>query len=271
MADPARPRPITFTAENMRMTYGSFYPVWGLPPTGPQRHGRRQILRVLCVSVAAYAMGRSCKNADMKNAMCAMLCGAALFAAACSGQTTTTTTATKGTPASGPTLAQLPDVDMTAVLAHTRTLSSDEFEGRAPGTPGERRTVDYLVSEFTKAGLKPGNTDGTFIQKVPLVGITPVPAPLVFKKGARQQTLKWNDDVVAWTKHVADSASLDASELVFVGYGVVAPEYNWDDYKGMDVKGKTLVMLGNDPAVPDPSNPNQLDPKTFGGKAMTYY
>ena len=76
---------------------------------------------------------------------------------------------------------------------------------------------------------------------------------------------------MAWTKHVADSASLDDSELVFVGYGVVAPEYNWDDYKGVDVKGKTLVMLVNDPPVPDPANPAELDPKTFGGKAMTYY
>jgi Zn-dependent M28 family amino/carboxypeptidase len=77
--------------------------------------------------------------------------------------------------------------------------------------------------------------------------------------------------VVAWTKHVAEGASIENSDLVFVGYGVVAPEYNWDDYKGLDVKGKTLVMLINDPAVPDPANPNELDPKMFGGKAMTYY
>jgi Zn-dependent M28 family amino/carboxypeptidase len=209
----------------------------------------------------------------MKNAMRAILCGAALYAAACSSQTPppAVTSATSATGASGPTLAQLPDVDMTAVLAHTRTLSSDEFEGRAPGSDGERRTVDYLVSEFTKAGLKPGNTDGTFIQKVPLVGITPTPAPLVFRQGERQQTLKWKDDVVAWTKHVSDIASLEASELVFVGYGVVAPEYQWDDYKGVDVKGKTLVMLVNDPPVPDPTKPDALDVKTFGGKAMTYY
>src|SRR6476660_9716977 len=120
-------------------------------------------------------------------------------------------------------------------------------------------------------GLKPGNTDGSYAQKVPLVGITPSPAPLVLQKGNRTLTLKWKDDVVAWTKHVADSASLDRSELVFVGYGVVAPEYNWDDYKGVDVKGKTLVMLVGDPPVPDPANPSALDPKTFGGKAMTYY
>ena len=96
-------------------------------------------------------------------------------------------------------------------------------------------------------------------------------APLVLKRGTTERRLKWKDDVVAWTKHVADSASLDRSELVFVGYGVVAPEYNWDDYKGVDVTGKTIVMLINDPPVPDPANPSELDPKTFGGKAMTYY
>jgi Zn-dependent M28 family amino/carboxypeptidase len=173
---------------------------------------------------------------------------------------------------SGPVaMAQLPDVDTAAVLAHTKVLSSDAFEGRAPGTKGEELTVNYLVDQFKQIGLKPGNTDGTYIQKVPLVGITPTPAPLMFTKGKEQLTLKWKDDVVAWTKHVADVASLDKSELVFVGYGVVAPEYNWDDYKGVDVKGKTLVMLVGDPPVPDPANPSALDPKMFGGNAMTYY
>jgi Zn-dependent M28 family amino/carboxypeptidase len=168
-------------------------------------------------------------------------------------------------------IGQLPPIDADAILARTRTLSSDEFEGRGPGTRGEDLTVQYLVDEFTKLGLKPGNTDGTYIQKVPLVGITPDGAPLVFRKGAQQQTLKWHDDVVAWTKHVAPSASIENSELVFVGYGVVAPEFDWDDYKGVDVTGKTLVMLVNDPPVPDPSNADTLDAKTFGGKAMTYY
>ncbi|MBI3401594.1 MAG: M28 family peptidase [Acidobacteria bacterium] len=176
-----------------------------------------------------------------------------------------------------PTLGQLPSPDMDALLAHVKKLSSDEFEGRGPGTKGEELSVSYLIDEFKKVGLKPGNTDGTYVQKVPLVGITPAPAPLVFKKGGATQTfqtfqtLKWKDDVVAWTKHVAESASLENSELVFVGYGIVAPEFNWDDYKGVDVKGKTIVMLVNDPPVPDPANPKELDPKTFGGKAMTYY
>jgi len=182
------------------------------------------------------------------------------------------------TPDAGPSvpgghvaIGQLPDIDMSAVLAHTKALSSDEFEGRLPGTKGEQLTVAYLVDQFKKAGLKPGNADGTYIQKVPLVGITPDPAPLIVKKGSQEQTAKWIDDVVAWTRHVAPTASIADSELVFVGYGVVAPEFNWDDYKGLDVKGKTLVMLVSDPPVPDPSNPSELDPKVFGGKAMTYY
>ena len=158
----------------------------------------------------------------------------------------------------------MPTVDGSAILAHVKILASDEFEGRAPGTKGEDLTVKYLVDEFQKLRLKPGNTDGTFIQKVPLVGITPDPATaLTFKKGAQAETLKFKDDFVAWTKHVADSASLDDSELVFVGYGVEAPEFKWDDYKGVDVKGKTIVVLINDPPL--------ADSKLFGGKAMTYY
>lgn len=168
-------------------------------------------------------------------------------------------------------IGQLPDPDMAAVLAHTKVLSSDEFEGRAPGSKGEERTVAYLIEQFKKAGLKPGNTDGTYVQKVPLVGITAAPAPLVFSKGGQKRTLAFKDDVVAWTKHVAESAGITNSDMVFVGYGVVAPEFEWDDFKGVDVKGKTIVMLVNDPPVASPANPDELDPTVFGGKAMTYY
>jgi len=169
------------------------------------------------------------------------------------------------------TIGDLPEPDIDAVLAHTKTLSSDEFQGRSPGTKGEELTVAYIADQFRKLGLKPGNTDGTFVQKVPLVGITPAPAPLILRKGGQEQRLAWKDDVVAWTKHVAPSAAIDNSDVVFVGYGVVAPEYDWDDYKGLDVTGKTLVMLVNDPPVQDPDNPGALDPKVFGGRAMTYY
>src|SRR5262245_1952011 len=181
-------------------------------------------------------------------------------------------------PAPGPTptvqrtpIGELPAIDVDAVLAHTKALSSDQYEGRGPGTEGEELTITYLVDQFRKMGVKPGNADGTFTQKVPLVGITPTPAPLILRKDGVEHTLAWRDDVVAWSKHVADSASLDDSELVFVGYGIVAPEFDWDDYKDTDVTGKTLVMLVNDPPIAEERNPAGLDPKVFGGKAMTYY
>jgi Zn-dependent M28 family amino/carboxypeptidase len=158
------------------------------------------------------------------------------------------------------------------MLERIKVLSSDEYEGRAPGTKGEELTVNYLEDEFKKLGLKPGNTDGSYIQKVPLVGITGTPAQtLTITKGTTKQTYKWRDEVVAWTKHVADSAAIDGSEIVFAGYGVEAPEYNWDDFKSVDVKGKTVMVLVNDPAVPDPADPSKLDPKMFNGNAMTYY
>jgi Zn-dependent M28 family amino/carboxypeptidase len=169
-------------------------------------------------------------------------------------------------------LSALPQIDPDKILDDIKVLASDKFQGRAPGTPGEQMTVDYLVSQFKSLGLKPGNPDGTYIQKVPLVGITGTETkPLVFSKGSDTLQLKWKDDVVAWSKHVAPSASISNSDVVFAGYGVTAPEYNWDDFKGLDVKGKTVIVLVNDPPIPDPSDPSKLDPKTFGGRAMTYY
>ena len=204
----------------------------------------------------------------------ALIAALALTTAACSSREERP--ATDQVPGPTPTvqrtaIGDMPDPDMAAVLAHTKALSSDEYQGRAPGTKGEELTVAYLTDQFRKMGLKPGNTDGTYVQKVPLVGITPTPSTLVVRKGSDERRLAWKDDVVAWTKHVAESATLENSELVFVGYGVVAPEYNWDDYKDVDVRGKTLVMLVNDPPVPNPDDANELDPKTFGGRAMTYY
>jgi Zn-dependent M28 family amino/carboxypeptidase len=169
-------------------------------------------------------------------------------------------------------LASLPRIDAASILERTKVLSADEFEGRAPGTRGEERTVKYLEDEFKKLGLKPGNTDGTYVQKVPLVGITASNTqPLTVTHGKQKQTFKWAEDVVAWSKHVADTASITNSEMVFAGYGVTAKEFNWDDFKDVDVKGKTIVVLVNDPQVPDPSDPSKLDPKVFNGTAMTYY
>jgi Zn-dependent M28 family amino/carboxypeptidase len=169
-------------------------------------------------------------------------------------------------------LAALPKIDAGPMLEHIKVLSSDKLQGRAPGGVGEDQTVAYLQSQFKDLGLKPGNPDGTYVQKVPLVGITGAEArPLTFTKGAQKLNLKWKDDVVAWSKHVADSASIESSEVVFAGYGVEAPEYGWNDFKDIDVKGKTVIVLVNDPPIPDPADPTKLDPKIFGGKAMTYY
>ena len=143
-------------------------------------------------------------------------------------------------------------------------LASDSFLGRGPGTLGETRTVEYLQREFTALGLEPGNPDGSFVQQVPLVGITPNPAAaLVVSRGNERHTLTFKDDIVAWTKHVTDRVSIAGSDMVFVGYGVEAPEFEWDDFKGLDGAGKTLVMLVNDPPLADSAQ--------FGGDAMTYY
>jgi len=169
-------------------------------------------------------------------------------------------------------LSAMPKIDGNAILDRIKVLSSDEYEGRAPGTKGEDLSVKYIEEQFKQLNLKPGNPDGTYVQKVPLVGILGKEAkPLTFTKGGQKQTLKWADDVVAWTKHVADGASIANTDVVFAGYGVEAPEYDWNDFKDVDVKGKTIIVLVNDPAVPDPSIPSKLDPKVFKGDAMTYY
>jgi Zn-dependent M28 family amino/carboxypeptidase len=170
------------------------------------------------------------------------------------------------------TVVSFPVIDGNRVLEHTKTLASDAFEGRQPGSRGEDLTVAYIIDQFKKAGLGPGNPDGTFVQKVPMVGIvTDQKAVLSFRRGATVQSLVWRDDFVAWTKRVVDTVRVEKSDVVFVGYGVQAPEFNWDDYKGVDVKGKTMVVLVGDPPVPDPSDATKLDDRVFGGRAMTYY
>jgi Zn-dependent M28 family amino/carboxypeptidase len=193
-----------------------------------------------------------------------------MLVAGCSPSAAPPPTATSA-PAAKIPLSAMPMIEAAPLLEHIRQLSSDEFEGRKPGTPGEEKTVQYLTGEFQKLGLKPGNTDGTYIQRVPLVGITATEVKPLVVSGKSRAQFKWRDDVVAWTKHVADGASIENSDLVFVGYGVVAPEYNWDDFKGVDLKGKTMVVLVNDPQVPDSSDASKLDSRTFNGTAMTYY
>jgi Zn-dependent M28 family amino/carboxypeptidase len=156
------------------------------------------------------------------------------------------------------------------LLAHIKVLASDEFEGRAPGSKGEEFSVKYISDQFKKIGLKPGNPDGTYTQEVPLAGIKSEPR-MSFVVGNKTMDLKYPDDFVASSARLQPEIKVEKSDLVFVGYGVVAPEYGWDDYKNSDVRGKTLLMLIGDPPVPDPKDPSKLDDKMFKGKAMTYY
>jgi Zn-dependent M28 family amino/carboxypeptidase len=151
-----------------------------------------------------------------------------------------------------------------SLLRRIEVLSHDSMEGRAPGTPGEERTVRYLESEFRAMGLAPGNPDGTYIQNVPLVEITPrVTASLTVNGQATQ--LQGVRDYIASSRRVVPEVAVDNSDLVFVGYGIVAPEYDWDDYKDVDVTGRTIVMLVNDPGYAT------QDDALFRGNAMTYY
>jgi len=156
------------------------------------------------------------------------------------------------------------------LLAHIKVLASDEFEGRAPGSKGEDLSVEYISDQFKKVGLKPGNPNGTYTQEVPLAGIKSEPR-MSFVVGDKTMDLKYPEDFVASSARLQPEIKIDKSNLVFVGYGVVAPEYGWDDYKNIDVKGKTLLMLIGDPPIPDPKDPSKLDAKMFKGKAMTYY
>ena len=162
-------------------------------------------------------------------------------------------------------------VNADSLLGHIKVLASDAFEGRAPGTEGETKTVDYLTGEFRKIGLKPGNPDGTYVQDVPLVGFQATSVTGSLAVGDKTIGLKFLDEWVAVSRRQAERVDVTNSDVVFVGYGVVAPEYGWDDFKGVDVRGKTVVMLINDPPVPDPKDPTKLDPNVFKGRAMTYY
>ncbi|HXT41605.1 MAG TPA: M28 family peptidase [Candidatus Angelobacter sp.] len=164
----------------------------------------------------------------------------------------------------------LASITTNGILQHIRVLSSDEFEGRAPGTRGEQLSVDYVQARFKELGLEPGNPDGTYIQDVPLVGFTARPT-FSFSVGGRELDFNFPNDLVIWSRRLVPEVVVENSDLVFVGYGIVAPEYGWDDYKDVDVRGKTLVMLVSDPPVPDPHDPSKLDEQMFKGRAMTYY
>jgi Zn-dependent M28 family amino/carboxypeptidase len=164
----------------------------------------------------------------------------------------------------------LDTINADSLLSEIKTLSSDDFEGRKPGSEGERKTIAYMEKEFRDTGLKPGNPDGTYLQKVPLAGIASKPEAEFSVRGKKLKA-DLKKDYIVFSPRYTPRVDVKNSDVVFVGYGVVAPEYGWDDFKNVDVRGKTIVMLVNDPQIPDPKDPSKLDDSMFKGRAMTYY
>src|SRR6266566_2354918 len=172
------------------------------------------------------------------------------------------TAAAPGRAAASP--AGTPEIDKDKIRAHVKFLASDLLEGRGTGQRGGDIAAEYIATQFALYGLKPAGDKGTYMQKVPMVGITPGPDTrftLVPTKG-KNIDLKPLDEYVAYDQTQEPTSDIDA-EIIYVGYGIDAPEYNWDDYKGVDVKGKVLLMLVNEPTSDDPA--------FFKGRALTYY
>ena len=151
------------------------------------------------------------------------------------------------------------------IKGHIAVLADDSLQGRKPFTAGEIKTTRYISDEFKKEGLEPGN-NGSYFQDVPMVEITSTPSPKLSITGGKTTiNLNYSTDFVASTRREVDTVTLKNSPLVFAGYGIVAPEYNWNDYAGLDVKGKTVIVLVNDPGF------ESGDSKLFRGDTMTYY
>ncbi len=162
---------------------------------------------------------------------------------------------------STPLAAPLPPVSAAALDAHLKYLADDLLEGRAPATRGGRLAARYVAAQFQAAGLEPAGADGSYFQPVALVGMVPHPS-LVWGQGGSTRALKYLDEFVAWAERPEGHVVGDG-DLVFVGYGVRAAEWQWDDYKDTDVRGKVLLMLVNDPGLQDST--------VFNGRALTYY
>jgi Zn-dependent M28 family amino/carboxypeptidase len=159
-----------------------------------------------------------------------------------------------------------PAISVETLKEVTQTLSSDLFEGRAPTTPGEDKTIGYVAGRFAAAGLKPGN-EGSWFQNVPLVEITAKPdTALTISGGKGPLSFAYKTDMVAMSYRITPKTEIANSDVVFVGYGINAPEKGWNDYAGLDVRGKTVIILVNDP---DYATKTLTGP--FGGRAMTYY
>ncbi len=156
-------------------------------------------------------------------------------------------------------------IDTLTIAKHIEVLASDEFLGRKPFTEGETKTLAYLEQEFKSYGLAPGNGE-SFFQEVPLVELDATPSDfMTVTSGNQEVKLAWGNEFVAFSERVEEQNVLEASEMVFAGFGVVAPEYGWNDYEGLDVKGKTVIVLVNDPGF------GSGDSTFFKGETMTYY
>ncbi len=156
------------------------------------------------------------------------------------------------------------------ILKHIRILASDEYEGRAPGSAGEKKTLDYLVAQARAMKLAPGNPDGTYLQRVPLWGVTSS-GEASLRVGNTAFPLTAGVDYRVTSTQPKTSIDVAGTPVVFAGYGIVAPEYQWDDYKGLDVKGKAVLILAGDPPLTDPKDPSKLDPAMFLGPELSYY
>jgi hypothetical protein len=195
-----------------------------------------------------------------------LFAAAALALAACSMAPEPAATADTAAPAPAAEHGFGPEISAEDFAAHVKVLSSDEFGGRAPGTEGEQKTADYLVAQFQRLGLQPGNGDSWF-QEVPMVVTTADEATstAAITVGGTETPLAFGDQMALGTRTAQQEVFVKGSEMVFVGYGVNAPEAGWNDYAGLDVAGKTVVILVNDPGF------HAGDEALFSGKKMTYY
>jgi Zn-dependent M28 family amino/carboxypeptidase len=202
-----------------------------------------------------------------RSALLASLLAGILLAAGCGKEPEPAVApAPMPSPASDPVERGVEALDETDYRRHVEILASDAFGGRAPGSPGEELTVNYLVDWFREIGLEPANGE-SYTQDVPLASVEVVNKPdLVFRGGEGDDlVLAYGSEQVIGTRRQVESSAIEDSELVFVGYGIHAPERGWNDYEGIDVSGKTVVMLVNDPGYAT------QDPELFNGNAMTYY
>src|SRR5258708_34668613 len=153
---------------------------------------------------------------------------------------------------------------------HIRELSSDAYGGRLPGTPGEEKSVAYVISQIKAIGLQPGTPTGGFVQKVPLFG-TRSRGTITITASGKDIPLSPSEDFVLWSNLPEKRVDVRDSDLVFAGYGVVAPEYQWDDYAGIDVRGKTVMVITGDPPVADLRDPANPDERVSFGTSLSIY